>query len=144
MRSKWSRRSLTRLDELGELNKNIQVKLVQRVSALESDMTRQAEAMNQLRDYSQRTEENLSRLISGVDKLAKDLPGRLASIRVAAESGASGAGDEILPPLPSLPRRAERKRARQRAMPWVATRKMAIVGGAAFVILARRLRSAKA
>ena len=54
--------------------KNIQVKLVQRVSALEQDMSKQADAMNQLREYSQRTEDNLSRLITGVDKLAQDLP----------------------------------------------------------------------
>jgi thioredoxin-like negative regulator of GroEL len=57
--------------------KNIQVKLVQRVSALETDMARQADAMNQLREYSQRTEDNLSRLITGVDKLAQELPRRL-------------------------------------------------------------------
>src|ERR1019366_2147895 len=57
--------------------KNIQVKLVQRVSALETDMTKQADAMHQLREYSQRTEDNLSRLISGVDKLAQELPKRL-------------------------------------------------------------------
>src|ERR1700691_589804 len=59
--------------------KNIQVKLVQRVSALETDMSKQADAMNQLREYSQRTEDNLSRLISGVDKLAQELPKRLAA-----------------------------------------------------------------
>ncbi len=57
--------------------RNIQVKLVQRVSALETDMSKQAEAMNQLREYSQRTEDNLSRLISGVDRLAQELPKRL-------------------------------------------------------------------
>jgi tetratricopeptide (TPR) repeat protein len=59
--------------------KNIQVKLVQRVSALEQDMSKQAEAMHQLKEYSQRTEDNLSRLISGVDKLAHELPKRLAA-----------------------------------------------------------------
>ncbi len=59
--------------------KNIQVKLVQRVSALETDMSKQAEAMSQLREYSQRTEDNLSRLISGVDKLTQELPKRLAA-----------------------------------------------------------------
>ena len=59
--------------------KNIQVKLVKRVSALETDMSKQAEAMSQLRDYSQRTEDNLSRLISGVDRLAQELPQRLAA-----------------------------------------------------------------
>jgi DNA-binding NarL/FixJ family response regulator len=59
--------------------KNIQVKLVQRVSALETDMSKQATAMNQLREYSQRTEDNLSRLISGVDKLTQELPRRLAA-----------------------------------------------------------------
>jgi DNA-binding NarL/FixJ family response regulator len=59
--------------------KNIQVKLVQRVSALETDMSKQAEAMHQLQEYSQRTEDNLSRLISGVDRLAHELPRRLAA-----------------------------------------------------------------
>jgi DNA-binding NarL/FixJ family response regulator len=63
--------------------RNIQVKLVQRVSALETDMSKQAEAMNQLREYSQRTEDNLSRLISGVDKLAQELPKRLAAPEAA-------------------------------------------------------------
>ena len=64
--------------------KNIQVKLVQRVSALETDMAKQAEAMGQLREYSQRTEDNLSRLISGVDKLTQELPKRLATPEPAA------------------------------------------------------------
>jgi DNA-binding NarL/FixJ family response regulator/tetratricopeptide (TPR) repeat protein len=59
--------------------KNIQVKLVQRVSVLEHNMQHQAEAMLQLREYNQRTEDNLSRLITGVDKLAQELPKRLAA-----------------------------------------------------------------
>jgi len=67
----------THLRTLETFVKNIQVKLVQRVSALETDMAKQAEAMNQLREYSQRTEDNLSRLITGVDKLAQELPKRL-------------------------------------------------------------------
>ena len=85
--------------------KNIQVKLVQRVSALEQNMSQQAEAMHQLREYNERTEDNLSRLISGVDKLAQELPKRLAAAqqqaaidegpqeqrnRGASESGAKG------------------------------------------------------
>jgi cytochrome c-type biogenesis protein CcmH/NrfG len=49
------------------------------VSALETDMSKQAEAMNQLREYSLRTEDNLSRLITGVDKLSQELPKRLAA-----------------------------------------------------------------
>ncbi len=69
----------THLRTLETFVKNIQVKLVQRVSALETDMAKQAEAMNQLREYSQRTEDNLSRLISGVDKLTQELPKRLAA-----------------------------------------------------------------
>jgi len=66
--------------------KNIQVKLVRRVSALETDMSKQAEAMNQLREYSERTEDNLSRLISGVDRLAQELPKRLAAPQAASLS----------------------------------------------------------
>jgi len=67
----------THLRTLETFVKNIQVKLVQRVSALETDMSKQADAMKQLREYSQRTEDNLSRLISGVDRLAQELPNRL-------------------------------------------------------------------
>ncbi len=79
--------------------KNIQVKLVQRVSALEQDMSKQAEAMHQLREYSQRTEDNLSRLINGVDKLAQDLPRRLAHAQqesaAAAEASARAASKRV-------------------------------------------------
>jgi DNA-binding NarL/FixJ family response regulator/TolA-binding protein len=86
--------------------KNIQVKLVQRVSALETDMSKQAEAMNQLREYSQRTEDNLSRLITGVDKLAQELPKRLQ----AAEP----------PPPPAFePKAARRKSSRSFSPKWV-------------------------
>ncbi len=66
--------------------RNIQVKLVQRVSALETDMSQQAEAMHQLREYSQRTEDNLSRLISGVDRLVQELPKQLAAPEIAPPS----------------------------------------------------------
>ena len=79
--------------------KNIQVKLVQRVSALETDMSKQAEAMNQLREYSQRTEDNLSRLISGVDKLAQELPqtaGGSGRARAANRTGAEARAPQIL------------------------------------------------
>lgn len=77
--------------------KNVQVKLVQRVTALEHDMSRQADAMNQLREYSQRTEENLGRLISGVDRLAQDLPRRLAAAKVQSEAVEP---EDILKPAP--------------------------------------------
>jgi DNA-binding NarL/FixJ family response regulator/Tfp pilus assembly protein PilF len=72
--------------------KNIQVKLVQRVSALEQNMRQQTEAMLQLHDYNQRTEENLSRLISGVDKLAKELPKRLAAQQQLEAAGPESGG----------------------------------------------------
>lgn len=102
--------------------KNIQVKLVQRVTALEQDMSRQADAMKQLREYSQRTEENLGRLISGVDRLAQDLPRRLATTKTQAEE----APEEILRPAA---RRVRRSSGGNR------TAKMAIVGAVAVVIL---------
>lgn len=79
--------------------KSIQVKLVQRVSALEQDMSKQAEAMHQLREYSQRTEDNLSRLINGVDKLAQELPRRLAAAQenAAAETVINLGNDDLRP-----------------------------------------------
>jgi cytochrome c-type biogenesis protein CcmH/NrfG len=103
--------------------RNIQVKLVQRVSALETDMSRQAEAMNQLREYSQRTEDNLGRLIAGVDKLATELPRRLAE------------------PEPALPLAPERKAASRRSSRsispktfWAVVAAIVIIGVAAFQV----------
>ena len=75
----------THVRTLESFVKNVQVKLVQRVSALETDMSRQAEAMQQLREYSLRTEDNLGRLIAGVDRLAQDLPKRLTAATSATE-----------------------------------------------------------
>jgi len=94
----------THLRTLETFVKNIQVKLVQRVSVLETDMARQAEAMNQLREYSQRTEDNLSRLISGVDKLAQELPKRLAA-----------PAEPVAPSFSAVPVAYEAKPVRRRA-----------------------------
>jgi len=82
----------THVRTLESFVKNVQVKLVQRVSALEADMSHQAEAMLQLREYSQRTEDNLSRLIAGVDKLAQELPRRLAAVQEPAGDGNAASG----------------------------------------------------
>jgi DNA-binding NarL/FixJ family response regulator/TolA-binding protein len=87
--------------------RNIQVKLVQRVSALETDMSKQAQAMNELREYSQRTEDNLSRLITGVDRLAQELPKRLA------------AGEPAIPAAGVAPKVSKRKAARSFSPKWV-------------------------
>jgi DNA-binding NarL/FixJ family response regulator len=101
--------------------RNIQVKLVQRVSALETDMSRQAEAMNQLREYSQRTEDNLSRLISGVDKLTQELPKRLAA-------------PEPPPQIATEPKPARRKSSRSFSPKifWLAVFAILIIVGASF------------
>jgi DNA-binding NarL/FixJ family response regulator len=73
----------THIRTLETFVKNIQVKLVQRVSALEQNMVQQADAMHQLREYNQRTEDNIGRLLSGVDRLAQDLPKRIAAAQQA-------------------------------------------------------------
>jgi DNA-binding NarL/FixJ family response regulator len=78
----------THVKTLETFVKNVQVKLVQRVSSLEQDMARHTQAMQQLRDSSQRTEDNLSRLITGVDRLAQELPKRIAAA-TAAQAGPS-------------------------------------------------------
>jgi len=57
--------------------KNVQSKLVQRISLLEANMNKQAQTMCELRECSRRTEDNLVRLISGVEKLARELPARI-------------------------------------------------------------------
>jgi tetratricopeptide (TPR) repeat protein len=80
----------THVKTLETFVKNVQVKLVQRVSSLEQDMARHTQAMHQLRDSSQRTEDNLSRLITGVDKLAQELPRRIAAATAAQASHSHG------------------------------------------------------
>ena len=103
--------------------KNIQVKLVQRVSALETDMSKQAEAMNQLREYSQRTEDNLSRLITGVDKLAQELPKRLP---------APEPSPQFAPEL--KPARRKSSRAFSPKIFWIAVLAVVIIVAAAFQV----------
>jgi DNA-binding NarL/FixJ family response regulator len=80
----------THVKTLETFVKNVQVKLVQRVSSLEQDMARHTQAMQQLRDSSRRTEDNLTRLISGVDKLAQELPKRIAAATAAQPSQPQG------------------------------------------------------
>jgi DNA-binding NarL/FixJ family response regulator len=98
--------------------KNIQVKLVQRVTALETGMSHQAEAMQQLREYSQRTEDNLTRLLTGVDKLAQELPRRLqAPAAPAPPTTTVEAHIETDPPMssssaPAAPRRLRKRKFR--------------------------------
>ena len=87
----------THVKTLETFVKNVQVKLVQRVSSLEQDMSRHTQAMLQLRDSSQRTEENLNRLITGVDKLAQELPRRIAAASAGVETGTPGDDDEREP-----------------------------------------------
>lgn len=91
----------THIRTLETFVKNIQTKLVARVVALETQMVEHAEAVQQLRDSSQRTEDNLGRLISGVDRLAAELPGRLA----AAGAGVAG----YLPPAEGEPVKKPRR-----------------------------------
>ncbi|MEP6714506.1 MAG: response regulator transcription factor, partial [Terriglobia bacterium] len=78
----------TQVRTLETFVQNIQVKLVQRVSALEHDIANHAGAMNDLREYSQRTEDNLSRLIAGVDRLAQEPPKRLAAVEADLDEDA--------------------------------------------------------
>ncbi|HEU5022806.1 MAG TPA: response regulator [Bryobacteraceae bacterium] len=92
--------------------KNIQTKLVQRVSVLEQNMSQQAEAMQQLREYNQRTEDNLSRLLSGVDKLATELPKRLAAAQAEAAAEPAENAREEAPKETKREREKEKKAAR--------------------------------
>jgi tetratricopeptide (TPR) repeat protein len=98
----------THVKTLETFVKNVQVKLVQRVSSLEQDMARHTHAMQQLRDSSQRTEDNLSRLITGVDKLAQELPRRIAAA-TAAQASHSHAESSADAPEPRR-ERAHRRR----------------------------------
>jgi DNA-binding NarL/FixJ family response regulator len=112
----------THVKTLETFVKNIQVKLVQRVSALETDMAKQAEAMLQLREYSQRTEDNLSRLITGVDRLAQELPRRLAAAPPEVETfeqPAVEAPSSPQEPEATKPPKTRRRSSRSRKLPFI-------------------------
>jgi hypothetical protein len=67
----------TNLRAIETFVQHVQAKLVQRISLLEANMNKQAQAMSDLRECSRRTEDNLVLLISGVEKLARELPARV-------------------------------------------------------------------
>ncbi len=48
----------------------IQSRVVEKITSIEGDMGRQSEAINDLRDYSLKTDQNLQRLLAGVENLA--------------------------------------------------------------------------
>jgi DNA-binding NarL/FixJ family response regulator/predicted negative regulator of RcsB-dependent stress response len=121
--------------------KNIQVKLVQRVAALETDMTKQADAMKQLREYSQRTEDNLSRLITGVDKLAQDLPRRLQAPQTDRELGSESESFTAPPAAPRAMKRKSSSRNFPLKMIWLALGVLIVLG--IVVVDLRRSSSSK-
>ena len=48
----------------------IQARVVEKITSIEGDLTRQSDAINDLRDYSLKTDQNLQRLLAGVENLA--------------------------------------------------------------------------
>jgi hypothetical protein len=54
--------------------KDVQEKLTDRIAAIETGMTGYADEMKQLRGSAVRTDENLTRLLSSIDKLTQGLP----------------------------------------------------------------------
>ena len=48
----------------------IQSRVVEKITSIEGDLGRQSEAINDLRDYSLKTDQNLQRLLAGVENLA--------------------------------------------------------------------------
>ena len=48
----------------------IQSRVVEKITSIESDLGRQSSAINDLRDYSLKTDQNLQRLLAGVENLA--------------------------------------------------------------------------
>ena len=108
--------------------KNIQVKLVRRVSALESDMSKQAEAMIDLRESTQRTEDNLSRLIHGVDRLTHELPQRFATAASMHEINGAPQAKFAPAPAPIAAKRKFRSPKRTRRMILASLMAMSLVG----------------
>ena len=127
----------THVKTLETFVKNVQVKLVQRVSSLEQDMARHTHAMLQLRDSSQRTEDNLTRLISGVDKLAQELPKRIAAAthEARAEQGSNpeAAGEGSEPEPKKVKKRSRRSARRGPLLVWGGIAAALALGGAVYL-----------
>jgi hypothetical protein len=44
--------------------------VVEKITSIEGDLTRQSEVISDLRDYSLKTEQNLQKILAGVENLA--------------------------------------------------------------------------
>jgi cytoskeletal protein RodZ len=84
--------------------------------------------MQQLRDSSQRTEDNLTRLISGVDRLAQELPKRIAAA-TAANHREEPSAEETEIPAPRREKVRRRSSSSQRTLLlWVAVAAVSLLG----------------
>ncbi len=104
----------------------IQSRVVEKITSIEGDLGRQSEAINDLRDYSLKTDQNLQRLLAGVENLADKInrnfetpvepPRSAASQRsspITSAPQANPASSVTLappaaPPQPTHPKRAQR------------------------------------
>lgn len=73
----------------------IQSRVVEKITSIEGDLGRQSDAINSLRDYSLKTDQNLQRLLAGVENLA-DKINRKFDVPVEAPRTATAA-----PPRPT-------------------------------------------
>jgi tetratricopeptide (TPR) repeat protein len=79
----------------------IQARVVEKITSIEGDLTRQSDAIKDLRDYSLKTDQNLQRLLAGVENLAEKINRKFESpveagrastpVRPAAPSPAAAA-----------------------------------------------------
>jgi chromosome segregation ATPase len=72
-------REETQARAIETLDDHLQTKVVQRISTLESDLAGQSAALHELRDCSLRTDLNMQKLLSGVERLTAEIGKRSAS-----------------------------------------------------------------
>jgi TolA-binding protein len=84
----------------------IQSRVVEKITSIESDLGRQSEAINALRDSSLKTDESMQKLLAGVESLADKISGKFEA---PVESGRSAPPPRPAPVIPSqqTPRMAE-------------------------------------
>ncbi len=84
----------------------IQSRVVEKITSIEGDLGRQSEAINDLRDYSLKTDQNLQRLLAGVENLADKINRKFDAAaeapRTAPVARTSPAPAPAQPAAPSL------------------------------------------
>ena len=81
----------------------IQSRVVEKITSIEGDLTRQSVAINDLRDYSLKTDQNLQRLLAGVENLADKINRKFDAPPESPRMSSLSRPAPATPPAPAPP-----------------------------------------